>query len=85
MPALYFRLLEAGTARIKEKMDAEPNATIVSLEGGASHGHFPHAVLLPAVLYAKQHPANKHYRDKSMLLLAQRIGDFLVSEYDKGR
>ena len=84
LPARYFQLLEAGSQRVKEKMDAEPGATIASLEGGATHGHFPHAVLLPAVLYTKQHPANKHYNDNNFLLLALRIGDFLAAEYDKG-
>ncbi len=85
LPARYFQLLEEGIARVEEKLAADPNATLASLEGGASHGHFPHAILLPAVIYTKLHPANKRYQDSNLLSLAKRIGDLLVSENEKGR
>jgi len=84
LPGRYFQLLEEGISQLEKKLAADPNATLASLEGGASHGHFPHAVLLPAVLYTKLHPANKRYGDSSLLSLAKRIGDLLASENEKG-
>lgn len=84
LPQRYFELLEGGCSMVEKKLAADPNATLATLEGGATHGHFPHAVLLPAVLYTKKHPANKHYGDNSMLSLSLRIGDLLASENEKG-
>ena len=84
LPARYFDLLEAGLARIEAKLNADPNPTLRSLEKGQAIGHFPHAVIVPAVLYSKKHPSNKHFGDSSLLRLAKRIGDLLVSEYNSG-
>ena len=46
--------------------------------------HFGYAILPPAVLYAKRHPANTRYHDPKMLALALRIGDLLAAADEKG-
>jgi hypothetical protein len=84
LPAKYFQLLEAGIPRI-EKLLADPDATLTTLEAIPGCKHFPSAILAPAVLYAKKNIANAHYHDKRLLLLARRIGDLLVSENEKKR
>ena len=84
LPGRYFRLLESGIARVEKRLEAEPEATLASLESQPGWSHFPNAILMPAVLYTKSHHANKRYGDASLLQLAQRIGDLLVTEYEKG-
>lgn len=84
LPARYFQLLESGIAIVEKRMAAEPDATLASLESQPGWVHFPNAILMPAVLYTKLHPANKRYGDASLLQLALRIGDFLVTEQEKG-
>ena len=64
--------------------NAEPGATLKSLEEDGAWRHFPYAVLAPAVLYTKRHPANPRYRDPAKLRLALRIGDFLAAEDARG-
>jgi hypothetical protein len=83
LPGRYFQLLEAGIANVEKQLETDPNATLASLEA-QPYGHFPHAFLMPAVLFTKSHPANRRYGDVSMLKLAERIGDLLVTEYDNG-
>ena len=46
----YFRLLEAGTSRVQKLLQANPNAPLSSFEQ-QPYGHFPHAIVLPAVLF----------------------------------
>ena len=84
LPGRYFRLMEAGTARVEARLNAEPNADLKSLESGGGWRHFPYAILPPAVLYARQHAENKHYQDPKMLALAIRIGDLLATEDERG-
>jgi hypothetical protein len=84
LPAHYFQLLEWGITAIENRLAAEPGATLASLESKPGWIHFPNAILLPAVLYAKSHPANKRSGDTHLLQLAERIGDFLVGEQEKG-
>ena len=84
LPDGYFELLETGIKRIEKKMAAYPQPTLLLLEEGEPFGHFPHAILLPAVLYSKSHPSNKHFGDTSLVGLANRVGDLLVTEYEKG-
>lgn len=85
LPAAYFRLLEAGAAKIEQRLNALPNADLAALETPISEWrHFPYAILAPAVLYAKRHPANPRFHDPQMLALALRIGDLLASEHEKG-
>ncbi|MBL7698271.1 MAG: hypothetical protein JNK79_08940 [Chitinophagaceae bacterium] len=84
LPARYFQLLEAGIPRIEKRLADEPGATLATLESVDGWKHFPCAILAPAVLYAKKHKANTHYGDKRMLALAQRMGDLLVTENEKG-
>src|SRR6186713_2094485 len=77
LPGRYFRLLEAGSAKVEAKMNAEPGATLKTLESQPGWRHFPYAILAPAVLYSKQH-------DPKMRDLAIRIGDLLATESEKG-
>ena len=88
LPAQYFRLLEYGTTQVEKRLNAEPSAGLKELEaqeGRRQWNHFPFAILAPAVLYAKRHPANPHYHDPRMLRLAIRIGDLLAEENERGR
>lgn len=84
LPAAYFRLLEAGADRVKQRLNEEPGADLKALEARPGWRHFPYAILAPAVLYAKKHRANTHYHDPRQLALAIRIGDLLASEDEKG-
>ncbi len=85
LPAAYFRLLEAGVAKVEQRLNSIPNANLKTLETPISEWrHFPYAILAPSVLYAKKHPANPRYHDAKMLALALRIGDLLASENEKG-
>lgn len=84
LPGRYFELLESGIKRIEKELAAHPQPTLLLLEGGRPFDHFPHAILLPAVLYSKSHPSNKLFGDTSLVVLAKRIGDLLVTEYEKG-
>lgn len=84
LPDRYFRLLESGVSIVEKRLAAEPSATLALLESKPGWIHFPNAILMPAVLYAKKNPANKRYGDTAMLHLALRIGDFLVKEQEAG-
>lgn len=84
LPTRYFELLESGIAIVQKRLATEPDATLASLEAQAGWIHFPNAILMPAVLYTKKHPANKRYGDTSLLHLALRLGDFLVKEQEQG-
>lgn len=61
LPGRYFELMEAGIAKVEARFEAEPDADLKSLENNRGWRHFPYAILAPAVLYAKEHPQNKHY------------------------
>lgn len=88
LPARYFQLLAAGAAQVESRLNTNPSADLQSLEaqeGRRQWNHFPFAILVPAVLYAKQHPDNPHYHDARMLKLAIRIGDLLAQENERGK
>jgi hypothetical protein len=88
LPAQYFRLLVAGARQVENRLNAEPSPDLQTLEtqeGRRQWNHFPFAILIPAVLYAKRHPANPRYHDPRMLRLAIRIGDLLTQENEQGR
>ena len=85
LPGQYFRLLEAGTEMVRQRLDAEPGADLAVLESRADWRHFPYAILAPAVLFAKKHPQNPRYHDPQVLSLAVRIGDLLAAENEKGK
>lgn len=84
LPDRYFRLLEAGVSIVEKRLTDEPDATLAMLESKPGWIHFPNAILMPAVLYAKHHPANRRHGDTTLLHLAFRIGDFLVKEQEQG-
>ncbi|MEO8764706.1 MAG: hypothetical protein ABI416_10485, partial [Ginsengibacter sp.] len=84
LPGRYFQLLENGIARVQKRFAEEQHVTLASLESLPGWSHFPNAILMPAALYTKSHPLNKRYGDASLLQLAEKIGDMLVTEYDKG-
>ena len=83
LPAQYFRLLEAGVVRVDEQMGVRPAANLKTLVARPGWKHFPQSILAAAVLYVKQHPTNKRYRDRKVLGLAIRIGDLLATECEK--
>jgi hypothetical protein len=85
LPQRYFELMEAGSLQVRARLEAEPNATLESLEDSPKWKHFGYSILAPAVLYSKADPANRHYHDPAMQTLAVRIGDLLASENEKGR
>ncbi|MCC7496903.1 MAG: hypothetical protein IT160_04950 [Bryobacterales bacterium] len=84
LPDAYFGLMKAWSAQIRQRLDGEPPPTLQKLEAAPGARHFPYAILAPAVLYARQHPANSSYHDRSMLELALRIGDLLATEDEHG-
>lgn len=84
LPARYFELMEAGSARVAARLAAQPDADLKTLEAEPGWRHFPYAILPPAVLYAKRHKDNRRAGDRSMLELAVRIGDLLAAESEKG-
>jgi hypothetical protein len=85
LPARYFEMLQAGSAQVEKRLDAEPSADLQTLEERPGWRHFPYSILAPAVLYARRHPDNPHYHDPRMLALALKIGDLLAGENEKGR
>jgi hypothetical protein len=78
LPAGYYRLMEAGLGGLDAaQLPAEPEAR------PRSH-YYPGALLVAAVLHAKQHPANSRYGDPRMLELALKLGDLLAAEHQAG-
>jgi hypothetical protein len=82
LPRDYFRLLDAGIERVTEQMNM-PEIKFETLVARPGWRRFPQSIFAAAVLYAKQHPANAHYRDPKMLDLAIRIGDLLATQCEK--
>ncbi len=85
LPARYFQILDQGMHDVEKRLAVEPTADLQALEARPGWRHFPSAVLAAAVLYAKPHTSNPRHRDRAMLALAQRIGDLLATEHEKGR
>lgn len=84
LPGAYFPLLEAGSAKVQNRLNSEVTPSLQQLESGRAWLHFPYAILAPAVIYTRKDPANPRYHDPNMLKLALRIGDLLASEDEKG-
>jgi hypothetical protein len=84
LPGAYFRLLEAGCAKVEARLNAEPGIDLKKLESQDGWRHFGYSILAPAVLYARKHPQNSRYRDARMRDLTFRIGDLLAGEDEKG-
>jgi hypothetical protein len=68
LPADYFKLMEA---------ELKP------LAAGAEMKSDPAAMLAAAVLYAKQHPANPSFHDRTKLELALALGDLFADRSEK--
>jgi hypothetical protein len=83
LPARYFEILNAGMERIEKQLAAQPEADLAALESRRNR-HFTHTVLAAAVLYVKQHPSNPRYGDQKMLAVAERIGDMVAADNEKG-
>ncbi len=83
LPGAYFRLLEAGAAKVEERLNSIPGGDLKAIEATSGWRHFPYAILAPAVLYSKKHPGNARFGDRKMFELAVRIGDLLASENEK--
>lgn len=85
LPGQYFRLLQAGLAQVEQRLAAEPSSDLKTLEArGDGWRHFPHTVLVAAVLYVKPDPSNPRYQDPKTLALAIKIGDLLAAESEQG-
>jgi hypothetical protein len=84
LPGRYFRLLEAGAAKVEARLNAAPDANLKMLEAEPGWRHFPYAILAPAVLYSKRHADNPRFGDGKMRGLAIRIGDLLAAESERG-
>src|SRR3989449_184573 len=69
LPRDYFPLLVAGADRVAQRLDAEPNADLATLESTAGWKHFPSAILVASVLYTQPHPANPRRGDANHLSL----------------
>ncbi len=78
LPGRYFRLMEAGLARL----DAAPRP---AQPEARPRSHFdPGALLVATVLHAKAHPANPRRGDEKLLALALGLGDRLAAEAERG-
>ena len=70
------RCSKPRSQQVEGRLNAEPNATLETLEALPGWTHFPYSILASAVLYSKKDPANPGYHDPKMLALTLRIGDF---------
>ena len=84
LPDQYFRLMASGIRQVEEHMNKQPGADLLALEKEPGWKHLPYAILAPAVLYARRHPANHYYHDPKMLDEAIKLGDYLASQNEKG-
>jgi hypothetical protein len=82
--AAYVAALADGCDRIGKALDGQSAPSLSSLERTPGLRHFPHAILVPAVLYTLSHPANPHRGRPAYLALALRIGDLLAAEDEQG-
>lgn len=85
LPAAYYRWMSDSASRIRARLDENPAAGLRELETNQTWVHFPYALIAMAVLYARRHPANHDFQDRSILALALRIGDLLAAEDEAGR
>jgi hypothetical protein len=84
LPGEYFKILEAASAIVEKRLASGKETTLAALESEPGWHHFPSAILMPAVLYAKAHSSNHRQGDQRLLDLAIRIGDLLSDEYENG-
>jgi hypothetical protein len=84
LPDRYFELLAAEIGQVQSRLAAEPATTLAKLETNRGWRHFPSAILMAAVLYAKAHRTNRHSQDPKMLETALAIGDLLAREQEQG-
>jgi hypothetical protein len=84
LPDRYFELMQTGIVPVEERLAKPPAPTLQDLEAQRGWGHFPHALLVAAVLYSKPNPSNSRYRDPKMLALAKQIGDIVAESNEKG-
>jgi hypothetical protein len=85
LPARYYHLMEAGLPAVEKRLDEQPNPDFDALEAATHPESFPSPILAAAVLYTSSHPANSSCGNPRWLSLAQRIGDLLATESEKGR
>lgn len=84
LPTAYYRWMAESAGRIRARLDELPGAGLREIEAAPAWGHFPYALIAMAVLYARRHPANPRFHDRSILELALRIGDLLAAEDEAG-
>jgi hypothetical protein len=83
LPERYFKILTAGYEQLEKRLIDQPMADLAALEGQRGR-HFTHNVLVAAVLYAKHHRSNPRYHDAKVLALAERLGDLVAADNEKG-
>ncbi|HSB17415.1 MAG TPA: hypothetical protein VLE22_23395 [Bryobacteraceae bacterium] len=84
LPGKYFQLMQAGIAPVENRFAEGDPGDLAMLEKQPGWRHFPHALLVAAVLYTKRNPANTRYHDAKMLALAKKIGDLVAKENQTG-
>ena len=84
LPGKYFQLMQTGIAPVENRFAESDPGDLATLEEQPGWRHFPHALLVAAVLYTKQNPANKRYHDARLLALAKKIGDLVAKENQAG-
>ena len=77
LPGRYYERMREGAAKVRERLAADPSATLQALESTPGWRHFPSMVLVAAVLHKQ--------KDPGALDLALQIGDLVCSEHEKGR
>jgi hypothetical protein len=80
LPGRYYQLMAAGITPVEERWAAGPPADLAALESQPGWRHFPSCILVAAVLYTSPHPASARRGDHQLLVLAEKVGDFLASE-----
>ncbi len=83
-PVEYLETLREGRGRIEAALAGPGAATLRALEQRPGLRHFPHAILVPAVLYTQKRPENPEFGKAEVLALALRIGDLLAEEDERG-
>ncbi len=78
LPARYYRLMEAAVATL------DPARLPSAPEARPQSRYYPGALLVAAVLYAQQHPANPRYGQPKLLELALKLGELLAAEHEAG-
>ncbi|MBI5281191.1 MAG: hypothetical protein HY858_05860 [Candidatus Solibacter usitatus] len=84
LPGAYYRILNESLPQIRQHFAAHSAGGLKTLEAAAPWRHFPHALLVAAVLHARPHAANIAYGRPELLEIALAIGDLCATEMEQG-